>query len=481
MDETGWQSSEGFVERPPESERLPPPRTRTVFSLFEGDLVNRFFSQFGLHGRRGIDLLLRCVILIAATWGVVALAASLVTDIRGVPASENFFKDFAAYLMFVIGLPLFVIAERIVGEHTREAANYFVAAGVVPASDSPILEMLNRRVERLRKSLLPELLCFAVGLGLAIVTIWPKTSNICPSWHTTPITPHHTVEEIKEAREKQRSACAQMQRDVERAQNETAKSAERITLLWPDLLPAIVPADADREKVEQERITSKLNLAGWCEMLVALPILNYWWLRWIWRIAIWSWYLWRLSRLPLVLTPSHPDATGGIGFISDVQTKFGLVIVAYGISNIASSVGYQVGVEHASWSFYTVWCPLLIFIIGAPSLFTLPLFMFTKQLYRAKKRAREELYEKTGQRARAFQMVWQKAEHGASLRTDLFEWQQLRNLYEHIEKMRIVPFDLRSLAELVGQTVGSLVPLLAYLKLPEWLMKLLEQGSHILH
>jgi hypothetical protein len=61
------------------------------------------------------------------------------------------------------------------------------------------------------------------------------------------------------------------------------------------------------------------------------------------------------------------------------------------------------------------------------------------------------------------------------------EWRQLRNLYDHIEKMRIVPFDLRSFTELVGQTLGSLVPLLAYLNLPDWLMRMLEASSHLLH
>jgi hypothetical protein len=477
-------SPEEPVARPHDSEHLPAPRTRTTLSLFEGDLVNRLFNLVGLHGRRGIDLLLRCVCVISATWGVVAVAALFVTDVSDVPVSENFFKDFAAYLMLIVGLPLFVIAEPIVGEHTREAANYFLAAGVIPAADTPILETLHRRVARLRKSFLPELLCLAVAYGLAISTIWPKTASVCPTWHTAPVTEHNTVGERREARQKQRTACDQEMKRRDRkhaAGDETAKSAERVILLWPDLLPAIVQANADEEEAEPEHTPSKLNLAGWCEMLIALPILNYWWLRWIWKIGLWSWYLWRVSRLRLVLTPSHPDATGGLGFISDVQTKFGLVILAYGISNIASTVGYEIGVEHASWSLYTVWCPLLIFIIGAPSLFTLPLFMFTKQLYRVKKRAREQLYEKTGERARAFQTVWQKAENGTALRADLLEWQQLRNLYEHIEKMRIVPFDLRSFAELVGQTVGSLVPLLAYLKLPEPLMKLLEQSSHVFH
>src|SRR5207247_2402323 len=145
------------------------------------------------------------------------------------------------------------------------------------------------------------------------------------------------------------------------------------------------------------------------------------------------------------------------------------------------TVGYEIGVEHASWSLYTVWCPLLIFIIGAPSLFTLPLFMFTKRLYRVKKRAREQLYERVGERTRSFNAMWQRPEHDVSLSADLLQWRQLRNLYEHIEKMRIVPFDLRSFAELVGQTLASLVPLLAYLNLPDWLMRILEGGSHMLH
>jgi hypothetical protein len=216
-------------------------------------------------------------------------------------------------------------------------------------------------------------------------------------------------------------------------------------------------------------------------MLLALPILNYWWLRWIWKIALWCWYLWQASRLPLVLTASHPDETGGLGFISDVQTKFGLVIVAYGISNIASTVGYEIGVEHASWSLYTVWCPLLIFIVAAPLLFTLPLFMFTKRLYRVKKRAREELYEKVGDLTRAFNLTWHNAGKDATLGADLLQWQQLRSFYEHIEKMRIVPFDLRSFGELLGQTLGSLLPLLAYLNLPDWLMRIIEGSSHMLH
>src|SRR4029077_2504368 len=135
---------EGFIAHPSVSERLPAPRTRVAFSLFEGDLVNRLFARIRLHERRAVTVLLRCLVLVATTWGVVAIAALFVTDIGGVPPPENFFKDFAAYLMFVVGLPLFVIAEPIVGEHTREAADYFLVAGIVPAGDAPLLNTLHR-------------------------------------------------------------------------------------------------------------------------------------------------------------------------------------------------------------------------------------------------------------------------------------------------------------------------------------------------
>jgi len=49
--------------------------------------------------------------------------------------------------------------------------------------------------------------------------------------------------------------------------------------------------------------------------------------------------------------------------------------------------------------------------------------------------------------------------------------------FEHIEKMRIVPFDLRSFAELLGRTPGALVPLLGYLNLPEPLLNVIEHSS----
>lgn len=129
------------------------------------------------------------------------------------------------------------------------------------------------------------------------------------------------------------------------------------------------------------------TVAGLWAMLVALPILNYIWLRLAWKIIIWTCYLYRITRVRLILVASHPDRTGGIGFISRAQAKYAIVIFAYGVSNIAAVVAYKVGVEGASLTLLPVWFPIVGFVVGAPLLFTAPLFMFTKQLHRTKKRA----------------------------------------------------------------------------------------------
>ena len=94
---------------------------RIQFSLFEGDWVNRLFASIGVGGRRVRDLAARCLILVGLTWVPLAVLAFLGGVGKGA-GGENFFKDIAAYMQLMLGLPLFVVAERIVSVHTREAA-----------------------------------------------------------------------------------------------------------------------------------------------------------------------------------------------------------------------------------------------------------------------------------------------------------------------------------------------------------------------
>lgn len=345
--------------------------------------------------------------VIVLTWvpmAVLALEAGLYSArIEG----ANFFADYAAYVQFLVALPLFIVAERVVSRNTREAARAFVDTGVVAPSDFPAVDAAHREAERWRTSRLPEFVCIAIAYWLAYETMKPEfLGRKFVTWHT--VNGH---------------------------------------LTWP----------------------------GFWAMYVALPMLNYWWLRLAWKTAIWTRYLYRMSRLPLVLAASHPDMTGGIGFISDVQSKFALVIFAYGISNVAAVIAYKIGVEGATLAVTPVWATAVGFVIGAPLLFLVPLFMFTKQLFRAKRRALARYREHAHRQALRFEAHWLQ-EPAASPGPDADELESLNTvaaIFARVERMRVVPFDARSALQLIGSTVGALATVLPILRiegpLKDWL------------
>jgi hypothetical protein len=55
--------------------------------------------------------------------------------------------------------------------------------------------------------------------------------------------------------------------------------------------------------------------AGWWALLVSLPLLLVLQVGWLWRIGLWTRFLWLMSRIGLRLVPSHPDHAGGLKFV----------------------------------------------------------------------------------------------------------------------------------------------------------------------
>jgi hypothetical protein len=55
------------------------------------------------------------------------------------------------------------------------------------------------------------------------------------------------------------------------------------------------------------------SLAGWWMVCVSLPLLQFVLLRWYFRLSIWARFLWRVSRIELLLEPTDPDRCGGWG------------------------------------------------------------------------------------------------------------------------------------------------------------------------
>ena len=66
-----------------------------------------------------------------------------------------------------------------------------------------------------------------------------------------------------------------------------------------------------------------LTAVGYWYVFVAMPIFGFLLLRWLYRMAIWSRCLWRIAKLDLALTPTHPDGAGGLAFLGQAIIPFG--------------------------------------------------------------------------------------------------------------------------------------------------------------
>ncbi len=59
-----------------------------------------------------------------------------------------------------------------------------------------------------------------------------------------------------------------------------------------------------------------------------MPVFRFLLLRWSWKLFLWSHLLWRVAKLKLVLMPTHPDSTAGLGGLEVVHRYFTPLILA---------------------------------------------------------------------------------------------------------------------------------------------------------
>jgi hypothetical protein len=407
---------------PPATECPPWEDRPEPFSLFEGDRLRRLYDALGMGPFVRWRLTLRALAFATLTYAPMALLAWLQGLTGMVVSPTNFFADFAAYAQFLLALPLYLFAEPIVDASTREAARQFLGCGLIRLDDRPKVEDIHATIRRARLSPIAEGVLVAVAFAFSLAVALPHyLGTALPTWHV------HSMEGIA----------------------------------FP------VP-----------------TAPGFWLFAVALPLLNYIWLRMIWKIVLWTYYLRRIARLALELHPTHPDATGGIGFVSETQGRFAVCILAFGIGNVAAPVGYQIAVLNYDFWTLPVFGPLVLFCIGAPLLFTLPLLMFTRQLFRSRRRALRAYRERVTEHSRRVEEKWLFGPRREPAQEELRELAELATLgamFSRIEDMRVVPFDLRSFGQLVGSTLGAIATLLPLVRGKGDVASIFEAIARALH
>jgi len=202
----------------------------------------------------------------------------------------------------------------------------------------------------------------------------------------------------------------------------------------------------------------ELTLAGYWYAYVSIPIFQFILLRWYLRLFNWFWFLWRVSRLNLRITATHPDRAGGLGFLRDSTPAFAPLLLAQGVL-LAGLIANRIFFGDQTLLDFQVEAGVLVgffivFILG-------PLCVFTPHLARAKRQGAREYSAFAGRYVQGFEEKWIRGGTDEQpLGTgDIQSLADLGNSYEVVRKMRVVPFGLDDVIALVVATVAPLLPL----------------------
>ena len=218
------------------------------------------------------------------------------------------------------------------------------------------------------------------------------------------------------------------------------------------------------------------TLAGWWLGLVSLPVFQFLWLRWYFRLFIWARFLWQVSRIELRLRPIHPDRCGGIGFLAGVSQAFAPVLVAQGVV-LAGMIANRIFYAGATLPEFKV---ELIGLVAVMVFAVLgPLLVFSQQLASAKRAGLREHGILAQRYAQEYDRKWLRG--GASPdepfigSADIQSLADLGNSFGVVQEMRWAPFTMATVFQLGVTTLTPVLPLmLTMISLEELLTKLLQ-------
>lgn len=209
-----------------------------------------------------------------------------------------------------------------------------------------------------------------------------------------------------------------------------------------------------------ERLANGMTPAGWWHMLVSLPILYFFLLRAVWIFVLWSWFLYRVSRIELNLTPTHPDRAGGLGFVAYGLSSFAPMILAL---SILVSAGCAYEIYHRGGSLNALKYHLIVYVILVVVVIHLPLLAFGPQLSRRRFEGLLRFGNLIWRHDSAFDEKWlsddTKNREPLLGTMDIQSLAHIATSYNHIQEMRVMPLDRFTLVVLFVSAAGPCVPL----------------------
>lgn len=271
------------------------------------------------------------------------------------------------------------------------------------------------------------------------------------------------VREFVDARLIQEKELPEFERVLHRAQKLRDSVVPEVVLLLLAFFPVFLfQREWETGAISSWHSTAKgLTAAGWWYAAVSAPLLRFFLYRWAFRYFIWTALLWKLSRTPLHLIPTHPDRAAGLGFLGITQTRFGVLFFATGCSfagHVANSVTHE-GATLASFKILIAVFAALCVIVGV-----CPLVLWVPKMARVRRTGLREYAALGNQYTEEFDRKWIHFSEPPSEPLlgsgDIQSLADLANSYQVIEGMSIAPITKRLVIQLAVLASAPLIPVI---------------------
>ena len=203
-----------------------------------------------------------------------------------------------------------------------------------------------------------------------------------------------------------------------------------------------------------------LSAAGLWYVYVSIPVFQFLLYRWLFRIFIWTRFLWQVSRLDLHLVPTHPDRAGGLGFLGESVTAFVPLLMALGVllaGMIANKIFYE---ELTLLSFKQEIIATVVFAL----LFTLgPLCVFASKLAQTKRQGTLEYGALASSYVQEFDRKWLRDPPPQDEKlvgsSDIQSLNDMAGSFGVVQGMRLFPFDKAAVLQTAVVTLMPVLPL----------------------
>ncbi len=381
------------------------------FSLVLGGPLFQLFLRAHLSDD-ALELARQRIIVIALlAWLPLLLLSALEGHLLGDNVAVPFLMDVEVHIKFLVAIPLMVGAELVVHRRMRLLLKQFLERNLIPERAMPRFDAAIQSAFRLRNSTLAEVLLLAFVYGVGVLIIWRH----------------------------------------------------------------FMALDAPTWYATPSAEGSRLSLAGMWYGYLSLPIFQFLLLRWYFRLFVWIRFLWQVSRIDLNLVPTHPDRTGGLGFLSGMVYAFIPLLMAHGAllaGNLANRIFYLgSALPEFKGEIALMVVFLLCVVLG-------PLLMFAPQLAQAKRTGLREYGTLAQRYVREYDAKWLRG--GASADEpfvgsgDIQSLADLGNSFEVVRTMHVSPVSKEAILQLAAAVLVPIVPLaLTMMPLEDLLKKLL--------